>query len=224
MGYCSNTWISDWTWGKVMDYRAASGFQTSAFRAASSASDEGLLVWGRVIDGRVILEPSFRVRAPATAPVSGATHRVELLDAQGATLLDLPLLADHVDHETRHDERQFAVVLPWSAALEQSLTSVRVRDVRQPLATTERVSANARARAANRVAAVADDPAADVTPVSATRSRVTWNAAAYPMALVRDATSGAIMGFVRNSGDAVVTNGRAVEVVFSDGVRSTVRR
>ncbi len=224
MGYCSNTWISDWTWGKVMDYRAATGFQTSAFRAASATSDEGLLVWGRVVDGRVILEPSFRVRAPASAPVNGATHRVELLDAQGATLLDLPLLADRVDHETRHDERQFAVVLPWSASLEQSLTSVRVRDVRQPLAATERVSANARARAANRGATLADDPSADVTPISATRSRVTWNSTAYPMALVRDATSGAIMGFVRNSGDAVVTNGRAVEVVYSDGVRSIVRR
>jgi hypothetical protein len=32
------------------------------------------------------------------------------------------------------------------------------------------------------------------------------------------------MGFVRNSGDAVVTNGRAIEVVYSDGVRSIVRR
>jgi hypothetical protein len=224
MGYCSNTWISDWTWGKVMDYRASSGFQTSAMRAASSASDEGLLVWGRVIDGRVILEPSFRVRAPASAPVNGATHRVELLDAQGATLLDLPLLADRVDHETRHDERQFAVVLPWSASLEQSLASVRVRDVRQPLATTERVSAYARARSAGRAGALPDDPAADVAPISTTRARVRWNSAAYPMALVRDASSGAIMGFVRNSGDAVVTNGRAVEVVYSDGVRSVVRR
>jgi len=224
MGYCSNTWISDWTWSNVMNYRASSGFQASAFRASSSATDDGLLVWGRVVDGRVILEPSFRVRAPATAPVSGATHRVELLDAQGATLLDLPLLADRVDHEMRHEERQFAVVLPWSATLEQALTSVRVRDVRQPLATTERVSANARARAANRGAAVIDDPAADITPIGTTRSQIRWNSSAYPMALVRDANSGAIMGFVRNSGDAVVTNGRAVEVVYSDGVRSIVRR
>jgi hypothetical protein len=31
------------------------------------------------------------------------------------------------------------------------------------------------------------------------------------------------MGFVRRSGDTVVTGGRAVEVVVSDGVR-TVRR
>jgi hypothetical protein len=43
------------------------------------------------------------------------------------------------------------------------------------------------------------------------------------MAMVRDASTGALMGFVRRSGDAVVTGGRAVEVVYSDGVR-TVRQ
>jgi hypothetical protein len=55
------------------------------------------------------------------------------------------------------------------------------------------------------------------------RARVTWNSTAYPMAMVRDASTGALMGFVRRSGDAVVTGGRAVEVVYSDGVR-TVRQ
>ena len=55
------------------------------------------------------------------------------------------------------------------------------------------------------------------------RARVTWNSSAYPMAMVRDASTGALMGFVRRSGDAVVTGGRAFEVVYSDGVR-TVRQ
>jgi hypothetical protein len=44
------------------------------------------------------------------------------------------------------------------------------------------------------------------------------------MAMVRDATSGEVLGFVRDPGRTVSTNGRRVEVVFSDGVRSTARR
>ena len=68
---------------------------------------------------------------------------------------------------------------------------------------------------------VCHDPTVDRTTDG--RARVTWNSSAYPMAMVRDASTGALMGFVRRSGDAVVTGGRAIDVIFSDGVRS-VRR
>jgi len=40
---------------------------------------------------------------------------------------------------------------------------------------------------------------------------------------VRDATSGQIMGYVRQSGDGVVSSGRRLEIVVSDGVRSVVK-
>jgi hypothetical protein len=222
MGYCNNQWISDWTWTKVLEYRAASGVRAAAMGAGSST--DGLLVWGRVIDGRVVLEPSFRVLAPVTPVTSGGSHRVELLDAAGGTLLQLAVNAERVDHETAHDERQFAVVLPWSQTLEQSLARVRVRDVRQPLAAAERVSTAASVRGVESVAPALPDPQGDVTALGATRSAVRWDASAYPMAMVRDAGTGALMGFVRRSGDVVTTNGRPVEVVYSDGVRSVVRR
>jgi hypothetical protein len=42
--------------------------------------------------------------------------------------------------------------------------------------------------------------------------------------MVRDATTGEVLGFVRDPGRTVSTNGRRVEVVFSDGVRSAVKR
>ncbi|MBU6367599.1 MAG: hypothetical protein KJT01_15405, partial [Gemmatimonadetes bacterium] len=58
------------------------------------------------------------------------------------------------------------------------------------------------------------------------RVRVQWSpaAGASVMAMVRDADSGAIRGFVRRSGDAVRTDGRRVEVVYSDGVQARVKR
>ncbi len=226
MGYCNNQWISDWTWSKVLEYRQTSGIQASAMRAAASGNDDGLLVWGRVVDGRVILEPSFRVRAPATPIPSRGSHRAELLDASGGTLLDLPITADRVDHETVHDERQFAVVVRWTPALEQALARVRVSDVRMPFAAATRASVSATVGTITNptVTPTFVDPAASVSAVDASHARIRWNTQAYPMAMVRDATTGAVMGFVRNSGDAVTTNGRPVEVVYSDGVRSVVRR
>ena len=227
MGYCSPKWISDWTWSKVMAYRQAQGFVTSIGGAADQAQ-EGLLVWGRIVDGRVQLAPAFRVRAPITPTAMLGSHRVQLLEANGATLLDVPVNADRVDHELAHDERQFAVVLPWSAALEQSLARVRVSDVRQPLLAMERVSSSLGARnpsaASGGVAPVPPEPQSTVSSADASHTRIRWNARDYPMAMVRDATTGTLMGFLRNADAIVTTNGRRIEVVYSDGVRSVVRR
>ena len=217
MGYCGNQWISDYNWSAVMQYRSASGGVSSP-----NAPAEGLLVWGRVANGKVQLEPAFRVNAPITASATSASHRLELLDADDATLLDTPIATQKVDHAADTDERQFAVIVPWSAALEARLASIRVRDARSPLSAMARRSARMTAQAAGGTPVV-PQARAQVNRTADGRARVTWNSEAFPMAMVRDAATGALMGFVRRSGDAVVTGGRAVDVVYSDGVR-TVRQ
>ncbi len=216
MSYCDNNWISDYNWSAVLQYRGTQP-RVSASRAASapSASTEGLLVWGRIVNGRITLEPAFRVRAPVATTFTG-THRAELLDNTGAALQAVFFSAERVDHITDRDERHFAVVVPWTASLESRLATVRVREAQSSRAS---VLQSAVARAT-----VRPDPESRVTSVSSNSARISWNSAAYPMAMVRDATSGQIMGFVRRSGDSVVTNGRRLELVFSDGVRSVVRQ
>ncbi len=228
MSYCSNQWISDYNWSAIMSYRGAAGMAapmvagsgdaTASWPLGARRADDGLLVWGRVIDGRIQLEPAFRVRAPMT-PAFAGTHRLELLDSVGVSLGAFPLRAELVDHATGRDERHFAVVVPWSDALERRVVSLRVRDVRAPL----RSAVRERAVRGTQQAAEVRDPRGTVTS-SAGRARVSWNSADYPMAMVRDAATGQVMGFVRRSGDAVATDGRAIEVVYSDGVRSVVRR
>lgn len=216
MGYCSNTWVSDYTWSGVMAYRSGSGFTTAANVIGSRG--DGLLVWGRVVNGQVLLEPAFRVDAPYTPSAPTATHRVDLLDATGATLAQLPIEASVVDHAANQSERQFAVVLPWSAALESRLNAVRVSDVRVPLRAALRQSRET----ATLTPADVDLSAQIDRDVG--RVRVSWRNASYSMAMVRDAATGQVMGFVRRPGTYVATGGRNVDVVFSDGVRSLVRR
>jgi hypothetical protein len=220
MGYCSNQWVSDYSWSAVMTYRSTSGFVTSAEGASVG---DGLLVWGRVVDGRIELEPSFRVTAPITPAPRGATHQVELLDANGTALVAMPLEASVVDHTAPgQEQRQFAVVLPWSPTLEQRLQQVRVRDVRVPTrAAVQRAAAAMPSPGGAR--ALADDPSARLDR-AARQIRVRWDNPTYRMAMVRDAATGQIMGFVRRQGAVVATDGRSVDVVFSDGVRSVVRR
>jgi hypothetical protein len=224
MSYCSNTWVSDYNWTAVMNYRQSAG----SFVASANVKGEGLLVWGRVVDGEIQLEPAFRVTAPMTPASRQATHRVDLLDENGGALLQLPIETNAVDHVLPgHEERQFAVVVPWSASLEQRLSQLRVSDVRVPMRAASRRSTAALPQAfgkgADPRAAQQADPSAALerTP---RQVKVAWRNSSYPMAMVRDANTGEVMGFVRQSGATVATGGRSVEVVFSDGVRSTVKR
>jgi hypothetical protein len=222
MSYCNNNWISDYTWSAVLQFRNSSGLVASATQGSATRRD-GLLVWGRVVDGQILLEPAFRVSAPVTPAAARATHRLDLLDDTDAPLLQLPLEAALVDHTPGHEERQFAVVVPWSATLESRLAAIRVSDTRVPLRTALRRSpTRAAASGLARLTAEADPDAALESEPG--RVRVRWRNSGFGMGMVRDAATGEILGFVRRSGAAVATGGRVVDVVFSDGVRSAVRR
>lgn len=229
MGYCSNQWTSDWTWTKVMASRATLGMTAAA--AVFGASQDALLVWGRIVDGKVTLEPAFRITSRPTPAAAAGTHRLQALDSRGQSVLDLPITAERVDHVFNRDERQFAVVIPWSDTMERTIATLRVSDIRQPLATGSVSSTTvARARLSGSATGAGIDPAdmpvsgASVTSVNSTRTRVQWNQSAYPMAVARDATTGEIMAFVRKSGDVIVTAGRKVELVLSDGVRTRIEK
>jgi hypothetical protein len=227
MSYCNTTWVSDYNWSAVMQYRSSTGLEASARTAASNTPTDGLLVWGRVINGQIQLEPSFRVSAPITPAASRPTHRLDLFGDDGNALLQLPIEAAAVDHATNGGEQQFAVVVPWSAALEARLTGVRISDNRLPTRNAVRRSDRARGLAGVQATpgARVTEPGPDATLSREGRQvRVSWRNRAFAMALVRDQSTGQILGFIREPGASVATGGRAVDVVFSDGVRSeTVR-
>jgi hypothetical protein len=227
MSYCSNNWVSDYNWTAVLNYRATSGLQAAALQAGSNTPQDGLLVWGRVVNGAIELEPAFRVTAPITPAAARPTHRLDLLDAAGAALLQLPIEASLVDHVENREERQFAVVVPYSAAVADRLEQIRVADQRAPLRSVARRAvfpSPAAARAAGVQMRASDlEPGESLTPDGPTKVRVAWTNTSYGMAMVRDASTGQIMGYVRRQGATVNTGGRRVEVVFSDGVRSLVK-
>ena len=215
MGYCDTQWVSDYTWNAVLQHRSASAAQPRV----SAARAPGMLVWGRIEGGRVVLEPAFPVTAPATPPATGGTLRVELLDAQGTPLASVAVHPKGLDHST---DQHFAVVVPLDATAQAQLAGIRVRDVRLP---TRGATRQAAREPLGSAAASAQALAASATVTSTGgRTRVRWTAGPDAMAMVRDSETGEILSFVRGGGAEVATGGRRVEVVFSDGVRSAVKR
>ncbi len=228
MGYCSTQWISDYTWTGILTFRAAASAGSALFRAAPVPRDSMLLVWGRVGDDGAVLEPAFRVvSTPVLPPVGGGRYAVDVLDAEGRVLETIRFDGDALDH--RSDIRTFAFTVPvrsWRTAA----AALRVRRGGEVLAVRQ---GRAVAGLADTERVRADDGRSFVTPPDARVRRrgaalaeLSWNETVWPLAMVRDARTGEVLGFVRRPGDAVrlAASGRDLDLVFSDGVRTVTRR
>jgi hypothetical protein len=219
MGYCNGNWISDYHYLKVLNYRQ---LNASALVAASRR-EPGLLVWGRIEDGVVTLEPAFEVQAPVRLPSGRGAYALEALDASGRVLyggaFDGDLVADQ-EREVRH----FAFVVPLARL--GAYARVQVRGGFAASVRASRAAESAGAQAVDRTAVLRRQPASGIEAAheGGDRLRLRWDAGAYPMALVRDAATGEILSFARG-GDAVLESGATtLDVTFSDGARSRHER
>jgi hypothetical protein len=221
MGYCGNQWVSAFTWTGALQYRDGTPNAIVA-RQRAAASSGGLLVWGTLRDGRITLEPAFHlpdhVAVASDEPASDVMLQVEALDVEGRRLASAITPAPRVDHATG-DARQFAIMLPLTAAQHEQLATLRVHDVRSPLVAATR--RQAMLRGAQVARALGDD-------VAVTRrgrdTELTWNDARVAGAIVRDPTSGRVLGIVRGATGRVRTIGDRADVIVSDGVRSRIQR
>jgi hypothetical protein len=219
MGYCNNTWISDYHFLKALNYRQGN----AAAIVMSSRAEPALLVWGRIVNGVVMLEPAFEITAPARLPSGRGAFTLEALDAAGR-----PLYAASFDGERvadlGEDERHFAFVVP----LARMGAGVARLQVRGGFAASVRESRAALAAGAQADAAALRQlqpaPAAAASREGGEAVRLRWNAADYPMALVRDAATGDILSFARGGDAALVSGATSLDITFSDGVRSRKER
>ena len=227
MGYCSNQWVSDYTWNAVFTYRSSVPAVVQSFGATQQAT---LLVWGRIVDGVVTLEPAMRQVGRAVMPEAPGRYRVELRDASGRVLTGFSFTPDAVDHAPNAGVFSFAV--PLDAYTETHLASVAVTGGSggdAEVAPSQAMSLALASGAAGVATATADggvatvtEPAARVQPAG-TESRVMWDDAAWPRAIVRDAATGQVLAYLRRSGDAFVPSGSQIRVTFSNGLRSLTK-
>jgi hypothetical protein len=63
-------------------------------------------------------------------------------------------------------------------------------------------------------------PQATIVKAAPNRVLVRWDGNAYPLVVVRDGVTGAILSLARGGEATVTTNGGNVDLVFSDGIHS----
>lgn len=200
MSYCNPEWISDYTYLGVLSFRSGNSF----VRTADTTSREGLMVWGRIQNGMLVLEPAFRVHAPVRLPERPGRNQVAGYDAAGNKLFGLSFDGLRVADLPTGAEQHFAFVVPLSQGEQARLASLQLTG-KGLTARQQRTIPLAGLRT----------PTARVT---AGATEIRWDPS-YPLAVVRNG-AGEIVSFGRG-GVAQVPDGTGpVTVELSEGVSS----
>lgn len=209
MSYCNPRWISDYTYKAVLDFRAAHP------QAGPAGAQPGLLVWGRIGQQGVVLEPAFEVYAPPSLPKRAGPYSLQATDAAGSQIFNFSFDADVIDHMP--SERHFAFVVPLAVNGARPVSLRLLANGRQS------VQFN-RIPAAGADAAMAAITSVHLHPTTVSHSSLEWDAAAYPMALIRDPTTGQVLSFARGGRIDIAVPSRELDITFSNGVGSVRRR
>jgi hypothetical protein len=206
MGYClQDLWVSDYTYQGVMAFR-----QSNAAVASGAASPQpSLLVWGRVVNGRPILEPAFQIVTRPSLPRRPGPYSVTGSASDGSRVFALSFDAA-VAADDPQGSRHFAFAVPIDPAHASRLASVR-------LVGPGGAAANSRAPAQLRMAAVQESIVARREGQSVA---LQWDASVYPTIMVRDPDTGEVLGFARGGRGRVWTSKGEVDLELSDGVQS----
>ena len=209
MGYCTNEWISDYTYMGVLNYRGTHADVESAF---AQAMQPCLLVWGRIVDGQPVLEPAFQIVTRPSLPAAPGAYRVEGRAADGSTVFSVSFTPDPVADDPSGGA-QFAFAVPLQPDRAERLDAIHLavpgRAVISRRASTGVSAASARVT---------------TTRLAGGRVGLRWDATAHPMLMVRDPVSGEVLSFARGGRSEVVTDRGALDLQLSTGVRGRSMR
>jgi hypothetical protein len=211
MSYCHPEWISDYNYLTVMSRRGPG----AAAETSSGLVSPGLLVWGRIIAGRAILEPGFLVNSPARLPAQPGPHRVDGLDGAGNRVFSLSFEGALVPDLPGGDERHFVFVVPLDPAKRARLQTLRLQGngltaLRSTATPPPSVPGGRAAQAEVRALRAGGE------------TEVRWDSA-YPMAIIRDAATGEVLSLARGGAARIGARSGRVTVELSNGVATLPR-
>ncbi len=215
MGYCEPKWIGDYTYKAVMNYLISPPPVVQT--VVSQANQTCLLVWGHMRNGELVLEPAFRVHTRPRMPRRAGPYSVVATAEDGSSLFSLSFSPRDIA-DAPGDQQSFVFAVPVTDAQAGRLHALRLAGP-----TGQKVRSRP-APAGPQFNTTAAPGAAQVRRVPGGKVAVRWDSSTHPMVMVRDAETGEILSFARGGSVDVVSHKREVDLVFSDGVQSRVKR
>lgn len=229
MGYCGYDWISDYHYNKALQWRNRYDWlngQSVQYGSESKAhiappiereqnAQESLLVWGRIEDGRVILEPAFRVKGASTVEKSDSEYRMQMIDTSGRVVNEQAFEVYPSDHG---DALGFAfrMRLPASSRTFNKASGGAVSELRLMQYGNQLAS-----KRSMPVTALNKTTRAPTLKVAAGKPVLEWDHQRYPVALIRNAANGEVISFARDGRiELADLPAKTIDVQFGDGVNS----
>jgi hypothetical protein len=210
MGYCDPRWISDYTYGAVLNYLAPAGpIIMSQAAQAAQAVQPCLLVWGHIRDGEMVLEPAFQVNTRPSLPERSGPYSIVAETQTGSPVFSYSFTPRELA-DAKQTQENFAFAIPLSATKAAQLSTLRLtgggrQAVTQLQATVQADSIRLQRTASGRIA-------------------LRWNARANPMVMVRDPRTGEILSLARGGSVELPVSNAQVDLLLSNGVKSRVKR
>jgi hypothetical protein len=209
MGYCSNQWISDYGYLLELNYRQSSAIGAPPPSPAGAVSlGEGLLIWGRIEDGQMILEPAFRVSSQNQSSEPGP-YTWEAHDGIGRVVASGTFAAQEISDLPDRHVQLFSFIAPLPAAVLPQVQSVHVKSGGQELA-----------QRGFSVQAVNLESSLRVNETPDHGLQIEWDSDPYPVLMLRDAKTGEVRGFARGGNAQVEDAPREIEIEVPDAVRT----
>ncbi len=211
MSYCPPFWISDYTYSAVFNFR------TNAFSNRTKQARDVLLIWGRVADKKLILEPAFRVSAPPKLPSASGPYAISGYSQNGTLLFSISFKGKRISHSSS-DKRGFAFAIPVNRVNIKQLETLRLSG--NSLKTLNR----------SQISSQLQKPPIDAVPDIKVRRKgvnsvsLEWRSNIYKMTMVKNSRTGEVLGFTRGGISEIKTDAEELKLYFSDGVHTTTTR
>ncbi|HEY8197686.1 MAG TPA: hypothetical protein VIG04_11940 [Gemmatimonadales bacterium] len=207
MGYCvePSPWLSDYTYRAVMDFRHAN----SGSAIAAAVAQPSLLIWGRIVNGRPLLEPAFEIITRPSLPSRPGPYSVAATGVDGSRLFALSFDVAAIQDQPA-SSGHFAFAVPLDQARAGRIGSLRLEG---PTGSAASSAPLAQLRAGPISQSI-------VARREGQNVSLKWNAATHPMIMVRDPDTGEILSFARGGSATIRTAKGVLDLDVSDGVRS----
>ncbi len=196
-------WVSDYDFRRALAYRILSERVPTA---AAHTGGPGLLISGQLRhDGSIDVQPVFPLDRAVPAAVTHPNGRIEGLDADGVVLFSAPLESQQMT-DGPEGAAMFAVAVSAAPAIQDRLARLRVT-----------VAGHQVVVSGTGAAALRESPVVALRTEGSSRV-LTWSAGSYPGVMVRDRSTGEVVGFGSNGVLRLPRSGHLLDVIVSDGL------
>lgn len=207
MSYCRPQWISDYNWEKIRVFAAPS------LARSPSTEQNCVLVSGRIESGLLVLDPMVQLVTVPRVPLARGEYEIRATDATGRELLAVSFAPETIGCAEGDEVAVFSWALPVNTSTASAIETVVLEG---------RGLSTARFARSEPVTDSSETPF-HVRRVDPEHVRLEWDAQRHPLVVVRDAERAETVALARRGALTFPTHAQRLELVLSDGARSTTR-